>query len=107
MQIFTDSDSSIILIGGIVVVVLIILYLLWRSGWSLQNLKKLKIGPVEGERFDEGKENGAETGQSFSEIDVQVHNSKFEGDVGDIAGVIIKSEQKDEDEDEHTDQDKS
>ena len=94
MQDLASSPFLILVVIGVVAFVSIIIVLLWKSGWNLRNIKKLKIGPVEGERFDEKKARSSADEQPASGIDVHIRDSRFEGDVGDIGGIIIKQHGK-------------
>lgn len=94
MQDLASSPFLILVVIGVVAFVSIIIVLLWKSGWSLRNIKKLKIGPVEGERFDERKAETSVDKQPANGINVQIRNSRFEGNVGDIGGIIIKQHGK-------------
>lgn len=95
MSAITPSGTSTWIIVVALVAVLALLFLLWRAGWSLRSLKKLKIGPVEGERFDQTAEKDQEV-RSFGDVTVEVHESTFRGDVRDIIGVNLNAADRDE-----------
>lgn len=71
----------------------IILIILFRNGWKIKDLKKVKVGEIELERnTDEVPASKSEGG-----INVEVANSSFHGPVGDIGGVIIKNQKSQDD----------
>ncbi|MBX7228940.1 MAG: hypothetical protein K1X48_04990 [Burkholderiaceae bacterium] len=80
----------------VIIIVIALFLILWRSGW-LKSIKKMKLGPVEAERFESkpkkpSPEPKEETDKSIAadRINVSVRESEFKGDVGDIGGIIIK-----------------
>jgi len=80
--------TPIIIMIALLMVGIIILIVLFRNGWKIKDLKKVKVGEVELERkTDESPELKSGDG-----INVEVKNSSFHGGVGDIGGVIIKNE---------------
>jgi hypothetical protein len=76
----------------------ILLVLIWRSGWRFKSLKKVRVGPVEAERFEPSTTNTTPPKEASaatvgdSNIQVQVKDSTFHDKVGDIGGVIIKGD---------------
>jgi hypothetical protein len=78
--------------------ILILLIILWRSGWRFRSLKKVKIGPVEAERFESIRKDSALPKESSGgavtakDVNVQVEHSTFHDQVGDIGGIIVKGD---------------
>ena len=81
----------------IAVGIVLLLLLLWRSGWRLKTLRKVKIGPVEAERFKSNSKRLASTqeakegGIAAGSINIHLQDNTFQGKVGDIGGIIVKS----------------
>jgi hypothetical protein len=79
-----------------VLAVAVLLVLLWRSGWGLKHLRRLRVGPLEGERFDANRQDDktlphlSSRDVSTGEINVDVAGNYFGNKVGDIGGVINK-----------------
>ena len=93
--------SSIVVIA----VLSIIGTYLWRSGWTLGKLKRIKLGPVEAEKAESAQKGADSRSQpptshtSTRDISVQVSGSNFQKNVGDIGGIITKvnpAERKDD-----------
>lgn len=80
------------------VAILILLIILWRSGWRFRSLKRVKVGPVEAERFESpGKDSNPPKESSggtitANDVNVQVEHSTFHDQVGDIGGIIVKGD---------------
>lgn len=78
----------------------IFLFFIIKSGWHPKKLKKVKVGPVEAERFEPISKNpdlpkeSIEDSVSSDNIHVRVEDNTFKGKVGDIGGVIIKGNQE-------------
>jgi hypothetical protein len=88
--------SWLIIIGT--VGALLFLVILWKSGWRFGSIKKVKVGPVEAERFEPTSNDSrspTRTGVeaiNTKDINVSVTDNTFRGQVGDIGGVIAKGD---------------
>ena len=92
MQNLVNSPYLVWIAVVSVILILLIILLLWRGGWRLRGIRKLRVGPVEAERFDEVDETD---GPQYGRIDVTIDRSEFKGNVGDIGGIITKGNDKD------------